>query len=160
MSTVAYRNGIMAADSAGWSGDTYMGTHAKMRQVGTRLVGCVGGLASIELFMEYMKKRTAAALQKLKELEHKTDQDSNQTTTTSDLDLAAICVDSDGSVSIWDNSLVPITVEADYYATGSGEEYALGAMAMGAAAEQAVRAAAHHDAHTRLPVVVMKLGGE
>lgn len=159
MSTVAYRNGIMAADSAGWSGDTYIGTHAKMRQIGTRLVGCVGGLASIELFMEYMKKRTAAALQRLRELEHKTDQDSNQAA-TSDLDLAAICVDNDGSVSIWDNSLVPLRCEAAYYAIGSGEEYALGAMAIGASAEDAVRAAAHHDAHTRLPVVVMKLGGK
>jgi ATP-dependent protease HslVU (ClpYQ) peptidase subunit len=146
MSTVAYRNGIMAADSACWSNGTYIGDSEKIRLVGDTLIGCCGNLDAIELFFKFYRKKTQDAQNRIKELTEHT--------------FSALCVSPKGDVSEWNNLLVPVRYVADYYAIGSGEEYALGAMAMGAAAEQAVRAAAHHDAHTRLPVVVMKLGGE
>jgi ATP-dependent protease HslVU (ClpYQ) peptidase subunit len=46
-----------------------------------------------------------------------------------------------------------------FYAIGSGCEYAYGAMAMGATAEEAVRAAMRFDIYTGGEIQVMKSGG-
>lgn len=67
--------------------------------------------------------------------------------------FTCLIVDKQGQAFEFDNGyLVP--VHADYTAIGSGAMLALGAMAHGADAEEAVMAAAIHDKNTGGPVSV------
>ena len=45
-----------------------------------------------------------------------------------------------------------------YFAVGSGMDFAIGAMWMGASAEEALKAAIEHDAYTRGPILVLREG--
>lgn len=49
-------------------------------------------------------------------------------------------------------------VDCEYLAIGSGQDFALGAMAHGATAEEAVWCACKHDPHSGGPVVVYQIG--
>jgi hypothetical protein len=51
----------------------------------------------------------------------------------------------------------PFRIATEKWALGSGENYALGAMEMGATAEQAVRVAMKHDRHSGGEVTVLSL---
>lgn len=73
-------------------------------------------------------------------------------------DLRALLVKPDGTLWLADCSLVfsgPIT--AEFYAIGSGADFALGAMAIGADAERAVEAAISLDPHSGGPIHVDQL---
>lgn len=49
-----------------------------------------------------------------------------------------------------------VIINAPYFATGSGAEYATGAMAHGATAEEAVRAAMLHDTNSGGEITVLR----
>jgi hypothetical protein len=51
-----------------------------------------------------------------------------------------------------------VSFKAEYYAMGSGHEMALGAMAFGASAGQAVAAALKHDCYSEGPIEVLQIG--
>jgi hypothetical protein len=57
----------------------------------------------------------------------------------------------------WDGSVTEIT--APYWAVGHGGDIALGAMAAGADAIDAIKAACHHSRFCELPVQVMNIDG-
>jgi ATP-dependent protease HslVU (ClpYQ) peptidase subunit len=55
---------------------------------------------------------------------------------------------------IWSGGLCPpICIPASFDATGSGSDFAMGAMAVGASAPEAVRVAARFDVYTGGPVI-------
>lgn len=51
----------------------------------------------------------------------------------------------------------PTPIEGKFFAVGSGADYAMGAMAMGASAEEAVRIAARYDLNTGGGLTVVEL---
>lgn len=57
-----------------------------------------------------------------------------------------------------DNAELSGPIASDYFAIGSGEDYAMGAMAMGATATRAVDVAAMFDAHTGGEILAITLG--
>lgn len=59
--------------------------------------------------------------------------------------IGGLIVMPDGEIFIIDEKLYTVNIKADYYAIGSGNELALGAMAHGADAVGAVTAALRHD---------------
>lgn len=64
-------------------------------------------------------------------------------------DLRALVVKPSGEVFLYDEGLTPSgPIACDHYAIGSGSDFALGAMAMGADAAQAVRVAAIYDSNS------------
>ena len=69
----------------------------------------------------------------------------------------ALELTSDGRMLWWSIDLMPIEIEDDYYAIGSGADFALGAMAMGAKPQQAIKVAATYDPGTGPDVQTMKL---
>lgn len=75
----------------------------------------------------------------------------------SDATLTVLHVDHDGKARIYHNALVPIPAGLPFFAIGSGRDYAMGAMAMGASAEEAVRIAARFDESTGGDVDVLTL---
>ena len=72
-------------------------------------------------------------------------------------DFAAVVLYRDGSLGCFTERFLRMDVEADFYALGSGEQFALGAMAMGADAEQAVIVACQFDPWSRGPFQIERL---
>lgn len=71
-------------------------------------------------------------------------------------DISLICVDHDRQVWIADESLIWLPISAKQWGIGSGSEYALGAMAAGSTATQAIRIASKLDVHSGLGVDVVR----
>ena len=56
----------------------------------------------------------------------------------------------DGAKNLFvlNSELYPIPIDTDFFSVGSGSDYAMGAMAMGASAADAIRVASQFDCHT------------
>jgi hypothetical protein len=73
-----------------------------------------------------------------------------------DEQVSILEVRGDGTIWIWDKTLVPYQVRAPFFAVGSGSELALGAMAVGASAERALEIACEYDNGTKGPVETLR----
>lgn len=75
--------------------------------------------------------------------------------------VEVLLIDSDGTHPRFATGLqVPTRVNGEFFAIGSGADYAMGAMAMGASAEEAVRIAARYDLNTGGGLTVVELSQE
>lgn len=134
MTTLAYRNGVIAADSLATSAGYRDGLVIKIRKIGPLLVGGVGTSAVCERFVDWVRKGMTG--------------DSPWTGT--DLGNSMIVTPDDTILVFGQNG--PWRTRGDFYAMGSGELLALGAMAHGASAAEAVAAAIRFDVHSGGPV--------
>lgn len=148
MSVVVYRDGVLAADSKAYGGkyQTSPGLKRKVHRLpdGTRVgvTTCVIGMA--ERFVQWME---AGA-------------DPEGWGADPKPDLRAIIVRPDGQVFLCDDGLhFSGPIETSRYAIGSGAEFALGAMSMGADAVRAVEVACEHDFHSGGPVISLAAEG-
>jgi len=147
MTTIAYRNGIIAADSRVTTSDESAGDYAgkcvKLLRVGDNIVALQGdsspGMAWLHWFGEGMKDDTL-----------------RDQIRTSEADFTAVVLNKRG-LWTWDSWLIPERVTARFYAVGSGTKAALGALHMGASAVQAVRVACKIDPWSAPPVISMSL---
>jgi len=147
MTTIAYRNGIIAADSRETTSDESAGDYAgkcvKLLRVGDNVVALQGesspGMAWLHWFREGM--RDEALAQSIRDAQN---------------DFTAVVLNKRG-LWTWDCWLVPQKVTARFYAVGSGTKAALGALHMGASAVQAVRVACKIDPWSAPPIVSMSL---
>lgn len=144
MSIVVYKDGILAADTRayGGRGQTSPGQKAKIHRLedGTR-VGIVSAvLGEPEKFLAWMKEGA------------------DRTKWTGDKpDLRALIIHPNGEVFLADDSIwFSGPIECATYAIGSGGDFALGAMAMGASAKQAVYVACDLDVHCGAPVQTLE----
>jgi ATP-dependent protease HslVU (ClpYQ) peptidase subunit len=64
---------------------------------------------------------------------------------------------SHAGIFYWDDELIRLPVEADFYAIGNGAEYALGALAMGASLKRSIVVASRWDEKTGPEVQMMSL---
>ena len=140
MSTIVYRDGIMAADTRAFAGyNLPIGTKTKIRFAPTgALVGVSTSKPGMsEAFMNWI---------------------CDDGPEPAEYDLQAMIVEQTGEIYYYRGSLMPAgPLEADFMAIGSGAEAALGAMHMGATAEQAVEIAAKTDVWTAPPVITLAL---
>ena len=143
MSIVAYKNGILAADSRAYGGDyqTSPGTKAKIHRLadGSR-VGVTSAIIG-------MPERYVAWLNAGADPEKFGDPKP---------DCTVLLVKPNGDIFLADSGLYfsgPIKCEA--HAIGSGAPIAVGAMAAGASAEEAVAIACRFDKHCGLPVMAL-----
>lgn len=127
MTVVCYKDGVMAADSNVVYGNLIIGSAQKVLKTDDGfLVGGSGNLANLAMFFDWFQNEDEGkpSLDELK-LE----------------DIDVITVDPDGNVFIIDSSGWPMEIKADYYVSGTGSQIAMGAMAQGATAIQAVELA-------------------
>jgi 20S proteasome alpha/beta subunit len=130
MTTVAYRDGVMAADK---NMGGYKGQVTKVYRVGDCLVGCSGdNFATLLKVVDWMQEGA--------------EEDSKPE--LGDSSVHILLVDSNGEIFLYNNDLYPMPLEQDFFAVGSGMDYAMGAMAMGASAADAVRVASQFDPGT------------
>jgi len=139
MTTIAWDGETLAADTRGTSGGLIDAGGVKAWRVGRLIVAGSGPYATIHRFREWV----AAGMRNASPYE---------------------CAESEGNgIVIAPNGRVlcfgrrgPWNVPSAPYSLGSGEHLALGAMAMGATAAQAVRVAAQFDTCTGGEITVLR----
>lgn len=144
MSVIAYRGGIIAADTRAYlSWNTPSpGAKSKIRRLGN---GTLIGVSTAkpgggEVLMDWF----AAGANPMKTDGHPDE-------------FTLLAVTKDGQAHIYCDNVYPTgPIDAVFFAIGSGAEYALGAMYMGASAEDAVHAACRFDAMCALPTRLLQ----
>lgn len=144
MTTIAYRDGELAADSQSTSCSVATGSITKIarREDGT-LCGATGDAAFNYAFCQWVLNGEQGEQPKIT-----TDGDGDPTS-------GGFIVRPDGSVWFYElNGSFPMT--GDYFAWGSGREFAMGAMFLGASPTSAVAAAVKHDTGTGGKINVLR----
>ncbi|SCW95543.1 hypothetical protein [Ancylobacter rudongensis] len=135
MSTIAYRAGVMAADTRAYSGSKVpIGNKVKIWRIeGGALIGVATAKPGQgEMFVQWVR-----------------DGADPHNAPTSAPDFEALLVRPNGEALFFYDSFLPSgPLIAPYFAIGSGSQYALGALAVGAGAEAAVAAAVELDQFT------------
>lgn len=147
MTTIAYTAGIMAADTRAYAGfNTPLGRKTKIRRLddGT-LIGCSTNQVGLgEAVMDWY---AAGA-------------DPKSTPDVEQTKFSLLVVKPNGEAFYaFDNFLIAGPIHGEYFAIGSGEGIAHGAMRAGASAERAVEIAADTDVWTGLPVITLRHEG-
>jgi 20S proteasome alpha/beta subunit len=141
MTTVVYRDSVLASDSMLGSNGAGIGSVKKIWKLKNgNLVGACGTAQGSEKFISYMNG------------------DISKPESIPALD--AILIDTELKVYFCEDNLQTYEVQAPFFAVGSGSKFALGAMEMGASAEEAVRVAMKYDISSGGEVQVLKLEKE
>jgi hypothetical protein len=141
MTTIAVRNGIIAADSCETheldDGGHYVGQCRKLFRKGDAILGTYGesttGMVFVDWYGSSKKPPRDEFLQ-------------------ADAEFGVIALTPDG-VFLYDKWCRAERLEGEFFAFGTGAKVALGAMHAGASAADAVRIAALVDLYTRGPVI-------
>lgn len=152
MTTIAFRDGVMAADSAIFMGDRRVGDAVKIVRIDGDLLG-VAGSSDCRALYDLLNEYPFPSAEQIAALK---------------CDFSAIFAHSADDVTYmtcdWINGQwlgQAIKVQGAYQmgiAIGSGSAYATGAMYVGAGAVDAVAAACKFDAWSGQPIQSLKLG--
>lgn len=137
MTTIAYRDGALAADSLSTANGLRDGMGVKVWRVGEALVSACGSRSLCLKFRAWV----AGGMEGQSPFEG-TEEGNGIVATPA----RVICFGQHGS---W-------PVDAPFYSLGSGYQIAIGAMEMGATAEQAVSCAIKHDIGSGGEITVLK----
>lgn len=146
MTTVAYRDGILAADTRCVRQGIIEAAHKLFRLDDGSIAGFAGSLCDIHHFVRWYNAGADV-------------DDPPKWIMFGDNDepvVDCILVSEDG-VSRWTAHIQPSPIIGPYFAIGSGQQFATAAMFMGATAEQAVRVAMGLDPNTGGEVQTMSL---
>jgi len=146
MTTIVFRDGVLCADTAVFDRDCYCGETEKIWRVAIhlgagRLAGLAGSFRDMQMFRQWCEDGCpdgAAPTLRYEPSE-------------------GLVINADGSHVWLGNKGEVVPWRAPYVAIGSGVHLAIGALAMGATAEQALAVACDHDAYTRRPITVLRL---
>ena len=143
MTTIAYRDGILAADGRMTYGDTIFTDHTKKihRLSDGALFALCGDVSYVQPMLDSLE-----------------DDEVDLPEVSEGSSFTAVIVERDGKLRLYEGRGGFITLDAPYYAFGSGEEYAIGAMDMGASAQDAVRVACGRDLGTGGDIQIEKPG--
>jgi hypothetical protein len=145
MTIIAYRDGVLACDTG-----TVRGNSRTHTRVAKTVRAPDGRLAAACGFAGYMGKFLAWALTGEGEPPSAVSpQGATETHNTGVVFLPGGCI------HVYEDTGMH-EATAPYYAIGSGSPEAMGAMFMGATAEEAVRAAMHHDSSCYGDVIVLR----
>jgi 20S proteasome alpha/beta subunit len=134
MTTIAYRDGVIAADTGMTVGGSRLGRIVKIaRNESGALAGAAGSAGYNAKFLDWFRGGAVGDPPEARETERSFDR--------------GVVFHADGVIDIYEPTGV-FHATAPYFAFGSGRPEALGALFMGATAEQAVRAAIEHDEAT------------
>ena len=156
MTTIAYKDGIMAADSKctdSWSGAFVTKTHKIWRLKNKALVGQCGDADSRDVFalLENATPRKMPTRQALADT--KCSGSYIVAFPKGQVFLVDIETRDMGDGAEWSGS--SLEMEERWCAVGSGQQFALGAMAAGKSAQDAVLIACRYDSFSQAPVRVV-----
>ena len=144
MTTIAYKDGILASDGLISNAQGIVsGKMCKVAEGRTIIGGAAGTLGDVVAFLEWVKKHDGS-LQKRPKFEG---------------NLNGFIIHRDGTLFFIDDNFTAAPAGVKISALGTGIELALGAMAAGASAEQAVAIACELDTNSAQPVSFVSLKG-
>lgn len=147
MTVLAFKRGILAADSGVVAGDVMVSTTRKIaRSKSGYIGGGAGAFSALTRFLQWLEALDGDI----------DDAPAFNPDVENENDFSAIIVAPNGAVFTMDDTGTISEVEAPFYAEGSGAEFALGAMAAGASAERAVKLTCGWHIKCRGPVVIEK----
>ena len=138
MTTIAYRDGIMAADTGCFNDGLYEGEVEKiwpLTDIG--ILGCCGEYGAILKVVEWLENGGKA---------------DGKPRLSRDSEFAGLLVNQSNEVFHYQIGMRALRIDADFHAIGSGRKIAVGAMAAGASAEQAIEIACRYDRMSMEPV--------
>jgi ATP-dependent HslUV protease subunit HslV len=144
LTTIAYRDGVLAADSLVTTNTHRDGIVVKITKRGPFLAAACGSWPTCLRFLDWF--RAGMPIERAPDM------------SGGDDDKRGAC----GHIFMPDHLVLTASASgwsrrrAEYYATGTGADYAYGAMAMGASAEDAVRAALKFDTTSGGNVVTLR----
>ena len=136
MTTIAYRDGILAADSLSTFNGARQGSVNKIFRLNGVLIGGCGELNVVSAFYQWVCLGMKA----------------DDCPVSKGSESMCFVIRPDGVVMQWCDRQMPIVERSPFYAWGSGAEFATGAMEMGADARRAVEAAIVHDTSSGAPI--------
>lgn len=133
MTTVAFKDGILATDSMYSAGNATLGTGKKINVFENHIIVGTGSIVGIKTFLLFHQ-----------ELPYNAEifKDENN-----EIDILVFEKVTKRIIS-FNKHLVPYEYDAPFYTLGSGAEYAMGAMAKGATPQEAVLIASQYDKFT------------
>lgn len=141
MTTIAYRDGIMAADSLRTGSNWRMGTSRKVSKAADgSIAGATGTAAWNQSFLKWFEDGRRGD------------------PPSSPEDSGAFVVEADGTMKRFHSAGWEVMADLPFWSDGSGDGFAMGAMQFGATAEQAVKAASAWDTKTGGEIVTLHLG--
>jgi ATP-dependent protease HslVU (ClpYQ) peptidase subunit len=146
MTIWVYRNGILASDSAIFADTLVVGTIRKVAKKGGWLAAGAGNARDMALFLDTFEANIEEA--------------GEEFTINSDAkleNLGGLLVSPEGRVFQIDSGGYPYECEAEFHSGGIGEAMAIGAMAMGATAEEAVQICIDYNAYCDGAIQVVRL---
>lgn len=138
MTTIAYKDGVLAADTLITANGMICGYAKKIWRAGRLLIGGAGSDAVTNTFRDWVKDGMSG--------DHPLKKDIGN----------LFIVKPDGLTVMWCDD-GPFLMKETFWALGSGEEVAMGAMAAGASARKAVQLACARDTRSGGDVTVLKL---
>lgn len=142
MTTIAYRDGVMAADSSLTVGETHVASSKKIfRLRNGSIIGFWGTWSHCMLLKDALNDG-----HDIKDIKRKRIKSAY-----------AYLVKPHGAIWGIENGVLWQLIRTDYVAGGSGGPVALGALAQGASAVEAVRAAIEHAPGSKGPIHTLKL---
>ncbi|MRX32818.1 hypothetical protein [Aminobacter sp. MDW-2] len=146
MTTIAYRDGVMAADSQVTGGDMARGEAQKVgRTKKGWLVGISGASGMLDEVIAWLDAGAVRA---------------DYPKVSAERPVWGLVAVSDKRVAVLSPEGVMQWANAAFHAQGSGNEIAMGAMAMGASAEQAVRIVSEFDVYTGGRITKLSLSAD
>lgn len=141
MTTIAYKDGCMAADSGMSDGGMIVANkHPKVAaNIHGDLAGVCGSAAFSDLFLDWFRAGEKG----------------DRPEAIADTSDEAIIARVDGRLELYQSRGL-IRIDHDYYAIGSGYKLAMGVMWNGGGAIDAVVCGIEHDVYTRGPVLSMR----
>jgi hypothetical protein len=139
MTTIVCNRQLMAADKRVSNMPMFKTT--KLFRVKGSIIGVCGGMEQCLHFIEWRRKpkKTAPKFQEPA--------------------FSALELMPNGKIQWWGDEMIAVPIEDEFYAIGSGANYALGAMHMGATPQRAIEASARWDEATGGEVQIMRLVG-
>ncbi len=140
MTTIAFKDGILAADSGVFQSGRWCGSADKLiRASDGGMAAVAGSLVDTEVVRSALKEQETGGGFDISD------------------DSEALVIRPDGQVyNAFTNSRICF-VDGPFHALGSGFDIAFGAMAAGASALEAVKIAAEYDVNTRGPFQTMEI---
>jgi hypothetical protein len=134
MTTIVYKNGVLAADSLVCYGDKRYGLATKIFETSENIFGGAGCLMHNTFFQKFINGE---------------DIDKELFKSISESGFDGIVINKKTKeVTIYDQFLTPENVNAEFYCLGSGADIARGALSMGATPREAIECASKYDLYT------------
>lgn len=141
MTTIAYRDGILASDTGIHGGGYFVGeTEEKIFEHQGSLFGVTGDLSAIVILKKWLED--GRSLEKLPDFKKD--------------NVEIIEINPGGKVFFLYETFLPIHIDAEYHALGSGDRIAIGALDIGATATMAIEICIKRDCYTAGKVISLR----